>query len=190
MCEAHGEKSAGSQLRAAEVRASDAAARPARAIANPARMVPLGIIHYCRLLVDGKARPAIVRADRCYLLASDPITDGGAPVRISRDSIAAHEARLLAPVRPRTVLAIGDNYPLPLAGRWISHPVPGLYLKPPGAIIDPGAQIVLPVGPGQVEVEGFERHRLARCGIRGTINRRILRVRHFADNFKTPNLAR
>jgi 2-keto-4-pentenoate hydratase/2-oxohepta-3-ene-1,7-dioic acid hydratase in catechol pathway len=73
--------------------------------------------------------------------------------------IALAEARLLAPVRPSKVLAIGLNYRSHLGGQPTgvardepAQPEP--FLKAPSSVIGPGEAIVLPAGAGPVDEEG------------------------------------
>lgn len=68
-------------------------------------------------------------------------------------------ARLLAPVRPSKVLAIGLNYRSHLAGQPAgivrdepAQPEP--FLKAPSSVIGPGEAIVLPADAGPVDEEG------------------------------------
>jgi 2-keto-4-pentenoate hydratase/2-oxohepta-3-ene-1,7-dioic acid hydratase in catechol pathway len=85
-------------------------------------------------------------------VAGDPFGPGGI---LSGDVVAPPPAAdLLAPVVPTKIVAVGLNYrdhaaergkPLP--------PVPMVFLKPPSAVIGPGAPIRIPAGVGRVDHE-------------------------------------
>src|SRR4029453_6024048 len=65
------------------------------------------------------------------------------------------EVRLLAPVLPSKVVAIGRNYAEP--ARELGNevpPTPVLFLKPSTSVIGPGDPIVRPEGVGRVDFEG------------------------------------
>jgi 2-keto-4-pentenoate hydratase/2-oxohepta-3-ene-1,7-dioic acid hydratase in catechol pathway len=64
------------------------------------------------------------------------------------------QVRLLAPVTPRTVLCVGRNYRS--HAEEFGNPVPDeplLFLKPPAAVIGPGAEVVYPRLSGRVDPE-------------------------------------
>jgi 2-keto-4-pentenoate hydratase/2-oxohepta-3-ene-1,7-dioic acid hydratase in catechol pathway len=68
--------------------------------------------------------------------------------------VAADGATLLAPVAPSKIVAIGRNYRDHAAE--LNNPVPAeplMFLKPPSAIVGPGAPIVIPPGVGRVDHE-------------------------------------
>lgn len=68
--------------------------------------------------------------------------------------IPLEEVRLLPPVQPSKILAIGRNYPEHAKEHKVEIPeVPMVFLKPPSAIIGPDAAIVLPPQSQQVEFE-------------------------------------
>ena len=69
--------------------------------------------------------------------------------------LATAEVRLLAPVLPSKVVAVGRNYAE--HARELGNevpPEPVIFLKPSTSVIGPGDQIVRPVGVGQVDFEG------------------------------------
>jgi 2-keto-4-pentenoate hydratase/2-oxohepta-3-ene-1,7-dioic acid hydratase in catechol pathway len=97
-----------------------------------------------RCELDGRALPGVVEEDRVW------IGDPSSPHR----SYPLAEVKLLAPVEPSKVVAIGLNYrdhaeelnlPLP------SEPI--LFMKPPTTIIGPGDSIRLPPESVQVDFE-------------------------------------
>jgi 2-keto-4-pentenoate hydratase/2-oxohepta-3-ene-1,7-dioic acid hydratase in catechol pathway len=64
------------------------------------------------------------------------------------------EVRLLAPVTPRTVLCVGRNYRS--HAEEFGNKVPDeplLFLKPPAAVVGPGADVVYPTLSGRVDPE-------------------------------------
>ncbi|MGW6460585.1 fumarylacetoacetate hydrolase family protein [Streptomyces sp. NPDC055078] len=92
-------------------------------------------------------------------------TDGGTldvlsgdPVRSQTSrtgqSVPCADVRLLAPVAPGKIVAVGRNYADHIAEMGVGAPaVPRLFLKPPSAVIGPGAPIRYPVQSHQVEYE-------------------------------------
>lgn len=68
-------------------------------------------------------------------------------------TVAAAEARLLAPCEPSKVLAVGLNYRSHLAGRPLPDP-PGIFIKLPTSIVGPDDPIVLPADADNVHFEG------------------------------------
>ena len=56
------------------------------------------------------------------------------------------DVRLLAPIVPRNIIAVGLNYKSHLSGRYPEQPVPGLFLKGANSIIGPGDPIPFPKG--------------------------------------------
>jgi 2-keto-4-pentenoate hydratase/2-oxohepta-3-ene-1,7-dioic acid hydratase in catechol pathway len=70
------------------------------------------------------------------------------------DTVAANAHRLLSPVSPSKIVAVGLNYKDHAAEQ--NKPLPAepmIFLKPPSAIIGPGDPIVLPEGAGRVDHE-------------------------------------
>jgi 2-keto-4-pentenoate hydratase/2-oxohepta-3-ene-1,7-dioic acid hydratase in catechol pathway len=70
------------------------------------------------------------------------------------DAIAPNGQRMLAPIEPSKIVAIGRNYKDHAAELGNPLPVePMMFLKPPSAIIGPGEPIVIPEGVGRVDHE-------------------------------------
>jgi len=88
--------------------------------------------------------------DRLRLVSGDPFsgtTDG-------RATVGRDEARLLAPVAPSKIVAIGLNYKDHAAERGKALPAePLIFLKPPSAVIGPGETIRRPAWAGRVDHE-------------------------------------
>ncbi|MBV8516011.1 MAG: fumarylacetoacetate hydrolase family protein [Acidobacteria bacterium] len=75
--------------------------------------------------------------------------------RISESSELPEGARLLAPVTPSKIVCIGRNYAdhaKELGNEAPSEPI--IFLKPPSALLDPGATIVRPAMSQRVDFEG------------------------------------
>jgi len=69
-------------------------------------------------------------------------------------SLPLEVVRLLAPVEPSKIICVGRNYPEHAREHGNEVPqIPLLFLKPPSAVIGPGANIVLPPQSQQVEHE-------------------------------------
>jgi 2-keto-4-pentenoate hydratase/2-oxohepta-3-ene-1,7-dioic acid hydratase in catechol pathway len=94
---------------------------------------------------DGRLRRALLRGRDIYegYSAGEDVAGG------------LNAATVLAPVRPSKIIGVGLNYrdhaaemkkPLP--------PEPLVFFKPPTAVLDPGAAILLPPGVGRVDYEG------------------------------------
>lgn len=95
-----------------------------------------------------KVAYGLVEEDGVYALAGDPFEG------FERGAELA-EVRLLAPVQPTKIVALGVNYRA--HAEEVGHPlpeVPLLFLKPPSAVIGPGEAIVCPAMSQQVDYEG------------------------------------
>lgn len=102
-----------------------------------------------RYVYDGKPHYGDVDGDRVRPLIGDPFGDW----TLSDQTLPLPVLTLLAPVSPRQILAVGINYRSHLQGR----PVPAkpeLFLKPPSAVVGPGAAIVLPPDAVDTHAEG------------------------------------
>lgn len=88
--------------------------------------------------------------DRLRLVSGDPFsgtTDG-------RATVGREEARLLPPVAPSKIVAIGLNYKDHAAERGKPLPAePLIFLKPPSSVIGPGETIRRPAWAGRVDHE-------------------------------------
>jgi 2-keto-4-pentenoate hydratase/2-oxohepta-3-ene-1,7-dioic acid hydratase in catechol pathway len=103
---------------------------------------------YVRFEQAGDAHYGIEAGERIEVLDAAP-WNGGKP---TGKSVAAGEVRLLAPVEPRQVFAVGFNY-LSHRGDRELPPHPPIFLKLPGAVIGPGDDIVYPPGAHNVHYE-------------------------------------
>ena len=118
---------------------------------------------YCRFLLNGQAQYGLVEAMAGsemitrQLLRPPDTADGdieGLPSkRMGHLSLA--ETTLLAPVQPSKIVCLGRNYREHAAE--LGHEVPTeplIFLKPPSALIAPGAQIRRPKISERVDYEG------------------------------------
>jgi 2-keto-4-pentenoate hydratase/2-oxohepta-3-ene-1,7-dioic acid hydratase in catechol pathway len=104
-----------------------------------------------RIAWNGQARYVRLDGDRAVVLSAAP-WDGGSD---TSDTIAIHEARLLAPVVPSKIVCVGKNYAKHAAEMGSEVPTtPLLFLKPETAIVGPGDAIELPSQSHRVEHEG------------------------------------
>ncbi|MDR5777158.1 MULTISPECIES: fumarylacetoacetate hydrolase family protein [unclassified Caballeronia] len=93
-----------------------------------------------RYLVGDAVRYGELRGDSIHPLSGDfpdLSTDRNAA------PLAVGDVRLLAPVRPGKVVAVGPNYRAHLVGRPLPER-PFLWIKPRTAVLDPGETIVIP----------------------------------------------
>ncbi len=106
---------------------------------------------------NGTARHVIERDGALMLLEGDLFGryTAGAPMgRVERPGAIPAGLRLLPPVAPSKIVAIGRNYREHAAEMKNPLPVePMIFLKPPSAVIGPGDTIRLPPGAGRIEHE-------------------------------------
>ena len=107
-------------------------------------------MRYYRIASENGPAWAREEGDRFRILTGDPFTatkDGPA-------TVARGGARVLAPVLPSKVVAIGLNYKDHAAERGKPLPEePLMFLKPPSAVIGPGDAIRKPAWAGRVDHE-------------------------------------
>jgi len=105
----------------------------------------------CRLEHAGAPRWGIIKDERIDLLRGDPFTEW----TVTGEFVPLAGARLLPPATPSKILAVGQNYRAHAAemGKGIPDE-PLLFLKPPSALLAPGAPIVRPAGYERVDYEG------------------------------------
>ena len=98
-------------------------------------------------------RFAVVEGDQLAVIAGDPLY---APIHVTGERVVLDDARLLAPVIPRSkVLGIGRNYADHAAELGNEVPAePLVFLKPNTSVIGPGDPIVLPAASQRVDYEG------------------------------------
>jgi 2-keto-4-pentenoate hydratase/2-oxohepta-3-ene-1,7-dioic acid hydratase in catechol pathway len=102
-------------------------------------------------LLETSATQDVIRRTLDHLPTSESDFERGAPVEIPLSSI-----RLLAPVTPSKIVCIGRNYRE--HAKELNHPIPTeplIFLKPPSAVLAPGAPILRPTTLSQrVDHEG------------------------------------
>jgi len=112
---------------------------------SPGDRLPFG-----RVLVDGAARHCLFDGDLVRLLDRPAYEPGaGEQAVVPLDGL-----RILAPVAPSKVLAVGLNYrahAAELAMEVKAEPI--IFIKPPSTVIGPGETIVAPAAARQVDYE-------------------------------------
>jgi len=105
----------------------------------------------CRVAIDGVAHWGLVADDHIELLAGDPFHGPAS----SGVAVPLAGARLLPPVTPSKILAVGTNYRAHAVEMGKGVPdEPLLFLKAPSALLAPGDAIVRPGGYERVDYEG------------------------------------
>lgn len=95
-----------------------------------------------RYHLDRETAWGAVRDEIVYRLECAP---GAFPLRLGEAVAPVQQVELLAPCQPSKIVAVGLNYRAHAAES--GHPVPAepvLFMKPPSAVIGPGAAIVYP----------------------------------------------
>ncbi len=108
-------------------------------------------MRYIRFDFHGEARYGVVEGNRVRALTGDPF---GAHA-IETESVLLTDVRLLAPVTPPNIIAIGLNYKDHARESNMALPDrPVIFFKATTSLNDPGAPIVLPaVAPDEVDYE-------------------------------------
>ncbi|GAA1475345.1 fumarylacetoacetate hydrolase family protein [Corynebacterium felinum] len=91
--------------------------------------------------------------EQCKVIEGTPFTDP----KYTGKEYAMKDVRLLAPMLPSKIIAIGRNYADHVAEvfkKSAEHLPPTLFLKPPTAVVGPGAAIKIPEFATNVEFEG------------------------------------
>lgn len=104
----------------------------------------------CRVSVDDELFFGVIENDAVALLAGHPFGDFAPDGRVLRLS----DVRLVAPVLPSKVIAVGRNYAEHAREMGAAVPAaPLIFLKPSTSVIGPGEPIALPWQSEQVEHE-------------------------------------
>jgi 2-keto-4-pentenoate hydratase/2-oxohepta-3-ene-1,7-dioic acid hydratase in catechol pathway len=114
-----------------------------------------GTRRYARFEWEGRALYGLVTgqegAEVLEVVDGDPVRG---PSVLAGWSVAMADARLLAPVEPGKIVAVGKNYADHVAEMAMEVPVvPRLFFKPPSAVIGPGADIRCPLQSEEVHHE-------------------------------------
>jgi 2-keto-4-pentenoate hydratase/2-oxohepta-3-ene-1,7-dioic acid hydratase in catechol pathway len=107
------------------------------------------VTRYVRFETDARVVYGILEGERVRELDGDLF---GAPRATDRTHPLA-EVRLLAPVAPSKVIAVGRNFESHLQGR-PRPPEPGLFAMYPSSVVGPGADIIRPPGAENLHYEG------------------------------------
>jgi len=108
-----------------------------------------GVTRYVRYAHDGTTAHGILEGGVVHELAGD-LFEG--PTRTGKQ-VALADVRLLAPVEPAKVIAVGLNYRSHLGDREPAA-YPGLFAKYPTSIVASGDDIVIPEDAGNIHYEG------------------------------------
>jgi len=107
------------------------------------------VTKYVRYAHEGRTSFGILEGDQIRELDQSPI-EGGKP---TGKTAALSSVRLLAPVAPSKVIAVGLNYKSHI-GNAEPAAYPPLFAKLPTCIVGPEAEIVYPEGASNVHFEG------------------------------------
>jgi 2-keto-4-pentenoate hydratase/2-oxohepta-3-ene-1,7-dioic acid hydratase in catechol pathway len=108
------------------------------------------IVHHCRFTrANGPPTHGRLHKDHIHVWTGSPLAGG----KETSETLALKDVRLLAPIVPRNIIAVGLNYKSHLSGRYPEQPVPGLFLKGANSIIGPGDPIPFPKGAEVVHAE-------------------------------------
>lgn len=92
----------------------------------------------------------VINDDRVDLIDTHPFGE----VRLTGESHPVESVRLLAPILPSKVIAVGKNYAEHAAEMGSDvPPEPMIFLKPSTSVIGPGSPIVLPASSQHVDLE-------------------------------------
>jgi len=107
------------------------------------------VTKYVRYNAEGRASYGVLDGETIHELSGDIFAG---PTRTGR-RVRLSDVRLLAPVEPSKVIAVGLNYKSHLGNREPA-PYPGLFAKYPTSIVGPDADIVIPPDAKNVHYEG------------------------------------
>ena len=101
----------------------------------------------------GEKKPAygIIEGDRIRVAKGDPLNE----LKATRSTVAFSEAKLLAPVEPANILALGQNYKAHVEEGGDTLPkAPIMFMKATTSVVGPGDPIRIPkVAPAEVDYE-------------------------------------
>jgi len=120
------------------------------ALLSPLAALEAQVSRYVRFAEGERVSYGILEGGGIHELDGNPFDAGG---RRTGRVFARASVRLLAPVQPGKVIAVGLNYKSHLGDREPS-PYPGLFLKLPTSIVGPGADIVMPADAANLHFEG------------------------------------
>jgi 2-keto-4-pentenoate hydratase/2-oxohepta-3-ene-1,7-dioic acid hydratase in catechol pathway len=108
-------------------------------------------VRICRAAIDDELHYAVIEGDAVALLSSHPFGDFEPEGRV----LKLADVRLVAPVLPSKIIAVGKNYldHVREMGGQAPPAAPMIFLKPNTAVVGPGEPIRLPWQSEQVEHE-------------------------------------
>lgn len=104
---------------------------------------------FARYHAHGETAYGVVEDGRVYQITTSPFE----AYEVTDHTHTLEEVRLLAPVVPQKILAIGLNYESHL-GKFTRPERPEPFWKPPSAIVGPEDAIIIPTGAERVDAEG------------------------------------
>jgi len=126
-----------------------------------ARFAVNGEVRYGVVDSDGQAQPGATNGQSgaglsIAEISGHPFSPGGADVKLTGARYPVDDVRLLAPVLPSKIVAIGKNYTEHARETGSEPPTePLIFLKPSTAVVGPGDPIVRPVHlSSRVDYEG------------------------------------
>lgn len=100
------------------------------------------VVRIVRFILDGKVRGGSLSLEDRRIVSSGEV-------------LAMEDVELLAPCQPSKIVCVGLNYAEHAKELKMKLPdEPILFLKPPSAVIGPGAEIVVPESSDRVDYEG------------------------------------
>ena len=108
-----------------------------------------GVTRYVRYAHEGRTTYGILEGEAVREV-SGSIFDAPRP---TGRTVRVADVKLLAPVEPSKVIAVGLNYRSHLGNRPVAE-YPGLFAKYPTSIVGPGAEIVMPSDATDLHYEG------------------------------------
>ncbi|HLB38476.1 MAG TPA: fumarylacetoacetate hydrolase family protein [Gemmatimonadales bacterium] len=108
-----------------------------------------GVTRYVRYAHEGRTAYGMLEGETIRELAGSPFESSRATGRTLRLA----DVKLLAPVEPSKVIAVGLNYRSHLGNRPVAE-YPGLFAKYPTSVVGPDADIVMPPDATDLHYEG------------------------------------
>ena len=108
-----------------------------------------GVTRYVRYQTGGRVAMGILEQNTIHEITGDLFGTN----RRTGSSVPLAQVKLLAPVQPRTVIAVGLNYKSHIGDRQPAA-YPGLFAKYPSSIVGPDDEIVRPPDSSNLHYEG------------------------------------
>lgn len=108
----------------------------------------------CRFLYRNQVFYGLLIEKNQISFIENPFKNEGKIIKQNREPVSFSEVKLLAPVNPSKIVAVGLNYIDHAKELEMEVPAePIIFLKPPTSVIGPGEEIVFPVQAQQVDYE-------------------------------------